>query len=121
MQQWQGTRKITVVTACMTHEGLPAFAINEADVTFEEFENGIHYYHVEADLMEAGYEEPFVHFDETEAPRFLHVAVKLSLGIPVVGEPISNSSLEEYSDAPHHRDRRQPHRRDDAPDQGLRR
>lgn len=95
MPPWQGTREITVVTACMTHEGLPAFAVNEAEVTFDEYENGIHYYHVEADLMEAGYDEPYVHFDEFEAPRFLHVAVKLSLGIPVVGHPINGTCPED--------------------------
>lgn len=95
MQQWQGKRKITVVTACMTRDGLPTFAVNEAEVRFEEYENGIHYYQVEADLMEAGYEEPFVHFDEFEAPRFLHVAVKLSLGIPVVGVPVNGTGPED--------------------------
>ena len=92
---WQGKRKITVVTACMTREGLPTFAVNEAEVEFEEYENGIHYYLVEADLLEAGYEDPFVHFDEIEAPRFLHVAVKLSLGIPIVGHPVNGTYPEE--------------------------
>ncbi|OAI48218.1 hypothetical protein AYO44_07600 [Planctomycetaceae bacterium SCGC AG-212-F19] len=95
MTAWEGKRTITVVTACMTRDGLPTFVVNEAEVAFEEYENGIHYYIVEADLLEAGYDEPFVHFDEFEAPRFLHVAVKLSLGMPVVGNSIPHLSSEE--------------------------
>ena len=60
-------------------DGTPAFALNEVAVTQDEAENGIHYYLVEADLLEAGFEEPFVHFDEDEAPAFLHPAVRQRL------------------------------------------
>ena len=77
MSQWQGKRKIAVVSAVMNASGLPDFALNEVEVTQEEAENGIHYYLVEAELLEAGYEEPFVHFDdEGESPAFLHAAVR---------------------------------------------
>lgn len=75
-------RPIAVVSACMTAAGLPAFALHEVHVTEEEIENGIHYYLVEAELLQAGYEEPFVHFDSREAPPFLHAAVRQHLGLP---------------------------------------
>ena len=69
-------RPVTVVTACMRADGCPDFAVTQVAVTQEEAENGIHYYLVEAELLEAGYEEPFVHFDSDEAPAFLLPAVR---------------------------------------------
>ncbi len=69
-------RTIAIVTACMNRQGYPEFVLNHATVTPEEAENGIHYYLVEADLFLAGYEEPFVHFDDQEGPPFLHPAVR---------------------------------------------
>jgi hypothetical protein len=78
---WSGKRKIAVVSACMKADGTPTFALNEVAVTQDEAENGIHYYLVEADLLEAGFEEPFVHFDHDEAPPFLHPAVRQHLAI----------------------------------------
>ncbi len=85
---WEGKRPVPVVSACMTREGLPTFALNTAEVTAEEAENGIHFYLVEADLLLAGYEEPFVHFPLDEAPAFLHPAVREHLGLAAVPEPI---------------------------------
>jgi hypothetical protein len=67
---------VTVVTACMRSDGCPDFAVTRVEVTQEETENGIHYYLTEAELLEAGYEEPFVHFDEDESPAFLLPAVQ---------------------------------------------
>lgn len=83
MPQWDGQRRITVVSACMQANGTPTFAINEVTVTQQEAENGIHYYLAEAQLFIDGYEEPFVHFDEDEAPSFLIPAVKRHLESPV--------------------------------------
>jgi hypothetical protein len=74
---------ITLVTACMRADGLPTFAVTQVEVTPDEYDNGIHYYLAEADLLLQGYEEPFVHFDEREAPSFLHTAVKEQLGLTV--------------------------------------
>jgi hypothetical protein len=74
-------RSIAVVSACMTAHGAPTFALNEVEVTQEEAENGVHYYLAQANLLEAGYEEPFVHFDAEEAPAFLHPAVRQFLGL----------------------------------------
>jgi hypothetical protein len=74
-------RPIAVVTACMRSDGKPTFARTEVAVTEEEAENGVHYYLVEAELLEAGYEEPMVHFAADEAPDFLFGAVQQFLTV----------------------------------------
>jgi len=74
-------RPIAVVTACMRSDGKPTFARTEVAVTEEEAENGVHYYLVESELLEAGYEEPFVHFAEDEAPAFLFPSVEKCSGV----------------------------------------
>lgn len=70
---------ITVVSAVMRSDGFPDFAITQVEVTPEEYDNGVHYLLVEESLTERGYDEPYVHFDEVEAPSFLHPAVKAYL------------------------------------------
>jgi hypothetical protein len=77
----EGGRPVTVVSAVMRRDGLPDFAITQVVVTPDEYENGVHLYLAEADLLEAGYEEPFVHFPEEEAPPFLLPAVQKYLGL----------------------------------------
>ena len=62
-------------------------------VTSEEAENGVHYYLVEADLLELGYEDPFVHVAEDEAPAFLLSAVEPTTGVDT--ETIDMSLSEE--------------------------
>jgi hypothetical protein len=93
----EGTRSITIVTACMNADGTPDFALTTVDATEEQIENGIHYYFAEAELLEAGYEEPFVHFDEHEAPAFLHPAVQqyLNQALPIT-EPVPLTHSEEH-------------------------
>ena len=80
MTDQQSKRPITIVSACMTVSGLPAFAVTEVEVTPEEAENGVQYYLAEAQLLDQGYEEPMVHFGDGEAPDFLLPAVKQHLG-----------------------------------------
>jgi hypothetical protein len=75
-----GKRRVTIVSAVTRAGGGPDFAVTRVEVTPQEFDSGIHYYLAEADLLEAGYEEPFVHFDDTESPRFLLPAVQEYLG-----------------------------------------
>ena len=90
------TRPITIVSACMNANGCPDFALNVVEVTQEQIDNGIHYYLAEAELLQSGYEEPFVHFDEGEAPRFLHPAVRQYLGLePIADAPITVARREE--------------------------
>jgi hypothetical protein len=79
MAHTESKQPIVVVTACMKPDGRPDFTLNLVEVTEEEPENGVHYYLVEARLAEAGYEEPFVHFDENEAPAFLFPTVRQHL------------------------------------------
>ncbi len=71
----ESKRQVTVVSAVMRSDGLPDFAMTQVEVTQDEYENGIHSYLAEADLLEAGFEEPFVHFPEGEGPPFLLPAV----------------------------------------------
>jgi hypothetical protein len=81
MPPWQGKRPITIVSAYMNANGCPDLTLNQIEVTHDEAENGIHFYLVEADLLEAGFEEPFVHFDEFDGPAFLHSSVRQYLGL----------------------------------------
>jgi hypothetical protein len=76
MLSWEGKRNIQVVTAYVRPDGCPDFTLTEVSVTQDEYENGIHYDLVEDLLGQAGYEEPFTHFDELDAPPFLLPAVK---------------------------------------------
>jgi hypothetical protein len=76
MPDWQGKRKLAVVTAYMRPDGLPDFTLNEVEVTYDEYTNGVHYNLVDTILGEGGFEEPLLHFDEFESPPFLLPAVK---------------------------------------------
>ena len=96
-------RHVTVVTACMTRTGLPAFAVNQVEVSPEEYDNGLHYYFAEADLLEAGYEEPFLHFPDRESPSFLHPAVRQYLGMPPWVVHRNPSENRRPPDGPRHR------------------
>ncbi len=86
MSPKEAKQRLTIVTACMRADGTPAFALTDVEATPEERANGVHYYRAEADLLEAGYEEPFVHFDPAEAPPFLLPAVRhhLSVATPAI-------------------------------------
>jgi hypothetical protein len=79
---WTGQRKVAIVSACMRADGKPALVLNEVLATQNEVENGIHFYWAEAELLEAGYEEPFVHFDQFDGPGFLHRAARQHLRPP---------------------------------------
>jgi hypothetical protein len=88
---WIGKREIAVVSACLKADGSPALVLNEILATEREVENGIHFYWAEAELLEAGYSPDFVHFDEFEAPPYLHRAVRRHL----VSAQHENHPLEE--------------------------
>lgn len=96
MNAWVGERPIPIVSAVMTAHGTPAFAATTVAVTHEQYENGIHYYLAEAELLERGYEEPFVHFADAEAPSFLVEAMRQQLAAQwQVPDPISTVNAEE--------------------------
>lgn len=87
MPEWQGKRRVEVVTAYIRPDGLPDFALNEAHVTQEEYANGVHYAMVDAILDERGFDETRSHFDEFEAPAFLFPAVRNYLEVTPGGDP----------------------------------
>ena len=92
MPYWEGKRALTVVSAWMARDGTPDFALNEVEVTFEEYENGAHYDYVVDRLRDDGFEEPWVHFDENDMPRFLLPGVKSYLDLPAsCTEPVALS------------------------------
>ena len=98
MPAWTDKRPIAIVSACMRCNGEPTFARNEVEVTQEEAENGVHYYLAEGQLLLDGYEEPFVHFAEAEAPAFLFPAVHEFLGLaPTIPEPTIHAYSEKSS------------------------
>ena len=97
MSEQNGKHSVAVVTACMRRDGLADFVLTEVKVTAEQAENGLHFYLVEADLLEAGFEEPFTHFDEGEAPAFLFPAVKQYLHSQPT-DTSQPSSCERHSD-----------------------
>src|SRR5438874_13589566 len=82
MPQASDKQPIAIVSACMRADGTPTFAYQVVEVTPQEADNGIQYYLAEAQLLEEGYEEPFVHFPAPESPPFLHEAVRQYLGLP---------------------------------------
>jgi hypothetical protein len=88
-------RVIAVVTACMRREGTPTFVLNRVQLTQQEALEGVHYLLAEEALKEEGYEEPMVHFDQDEAPPFLHSAVREHYGSTSLPQP-------EEADATHH-------------------
>ena len=96
MSQRPHQRPLAIVSACMTAEGLPAFALTTVEVTQAQIENGVHYYLAEGELLERGYEEPFVHFGESESPPFLHAAVRAHLGL----SPLTTSNPSEDRTCP---------------------
>jgi hypothetical protein len=91
----QDKQPITVVSAVMRADGQPDFALTEVEVTADERANGVHYSLVEADLVQAGYDEPFVHFAPEESPPFLHPAVRQYLGLPPVEDRQPQPALSE--------------------------
>ena len=95
-------RTITVVSACMNADGTPGFVLNTALVTADEAANGRHYELVEQQLLDDGYEEPFVHFDQNEAPDFLHAAVRQYLGLSPIDTDETNPLIVEELDGSHH-------------------
>jgi hypothetical protein len=96
MPQASDKEPIAIVSACMRADGTPTFAYQVVEVTPQEADNGIQYYLAEAELLEEGYEEPFVHFPAPESPPFLYEAVCRYLGLsPAATEPSARATLSE--------------------------
>lgn len=76
MTPWNGYELVTVITACTTADGSPGFGLTEVLVTFDEYNDGLHYEITEGLLRDRDYEPPFVHFDQFEIPDFLEKGVR---------------------------------------------
>jgi hypothetical protein len=76
MNPWPGRRPLAIVTACLNAAGIPDLAVTEVAVTYAEYADGVHCEQVEAQLVAADYEEPFLHFDEGPAAQALLPAVQ---------------------------------------------
>ena len=90
MPDVEDRRRVTIVSAVMNANGAPDFALTEVEVTADEYANGVQYDRAEEQLVAAGFEEPFVHFSECEAPDFLITAVQQYLGLPVSSRAENN-------------------------------
>jgi hypothetical protein len=76
MSPWPGKRSLPVVTACLNASGSPDLVLTEVEVTHDEYADGVHCELVEDQLVAAGYDEPFVHFDDGTAARLLVPVVR---------------------------------------------
>jgi hypothetical protein len=81
MSREGGKGPVSIVSACMRADGLPDFALTEVEVTPAEYDDGVHYGLADEALAARGYDEPYVHFAEPEAPAFLLPAVRQYLGL----------------------------------------
>jgi hypothetical protein len=76
----------------MARDGTPDFALNEVEVTHDEYENGVHYDLVEDRLKDADFDEPYLHYDQFDMPDFLLPAIKQYLGMTAdAAEPVALS------------------------------
>ena len=85
MLPWPGKKKLRIVTACLNASGTPDLTLNEVEVRYDEYIEGVSCDLVEERLREQGFEEPFLHFDDHNAPPFLLPAVERYLSKPLNG------------------------------------
>ena len=95
MTAWQGKRRLTIITAC-NRSGFSTFARTEVEVTVEEYENGLHYDLAAKRLLDAGFKEPFVHYDSLEAGLLVaaiteSMAAAMTLPDPIAEDPVDES------------------------------
>lgn len=63
-----------IAVACRNASGMPDLPLFTVRATPEEYELGIHYDKAEALAEDAGYERPFVSFDDTELKAIVSAA-----------------------------------------------
>jgi hypothetical protein len=71
--------RIHVVSACIDANGGPELVDNEVEVTLSQYMLGEHYDKAAGLLEDGGYEEPHVHFDQVEGPKWLFAHFGLEL------------------------------------------
>ncbi len=77
-------KTLHIAVACRNASGMADMPIFTVTVTDEEYDLGIHYEKAEASAEEAGYEKPFVCFDDAEQDAILSAARTLDLVPQVV-------------------------------------
>lgn len=68
-----------IAVACRNASGMLDMPIFTVTVTDEEYDLGIHYDKAQALAEDAGYEEPFLCYDDTEQPVLLAAVRTLGL------------------------------------------
>lgn len=82
---------IQVAVACRNASGESDIPIFEVAVTDDEYDLGAHYDKAEALAEDAGYEKPFVCFDDAEHGAILRAAMELELVPRVVAVDLTGS------------------------------
>jgi hypothetical protein len=80
-------RDVVLIAACRNGDGNPDFAVVVVHCTQDSVRSGLHYDEAALLLEDAGYEEPFVFFDENNAPDWLKANVTRRIardGVPAV-------------------------------------
>lgn len=78
--------KIIIVAACKNSSGSPDIAIIAVSATDNEIKNGDHLERAEQKLLDDGYDEPIVMFDEDECPVWLFEGACSQCGIKNISE-----------------------------------
>lgn len=98
-------KNILIAVACRNASGMADMPVFPVETTAEEYELGIHYDRAEALAEDAGYEPPFVCFDDAERGHILAAARELNLVAQVVAVDVadehlrSRSAIQEHSGA----------------------
>jgi hypothetical protein len=76
---------LCIAVACRKASGMSVLPVFRIAVTDEEYDLGLHYEQAEALAETAGYEGPFVSFDDAEQDAILSAARTLASVSPVAG------------------------------------
>jgi len=90
-------KALRIAVACRNASGMPDMPVFTVSVTGEEYALGNHYDRAEALAEEAGYERPFVCFDDAEHSAILLAARALSLVPQVVVIDMTAGSIHSVS------------------------
>lgn len=77
-------KTLRIAVACRNASGMADMPIFTVTITDEEYDLGIHYEKAEASAVDAGYEKPFVCFDDAEQDAILSATRTLDLVPQVV-------------------------------------
>lgn len=72
-------KNILIAVACRNASGMADMPVFFVSVTSEDYDLGVHYDRAEELAEDAGYEPPFVCFDDAEQPHILAAAKRLNV------------------------------------------